>query len=155
MNTEQFDSSVWVVMLILSILLLTWTVLVFAGGRAILEQSFVLARSATRTADMDAAAVGFLTMAMRKPLWEEVWIGLLGIYCALGLRNGSPSAWTLSLWWGIMMITNGVIQGGYELVGLGWSRVCLQTYLFLLLGAAALTSLLITRQRYARARTRR
>ena len=148
MNDEQRYRSVWVVMLILSILLLAWTALVFAGGRVILEQSLALAGSATRTADMDEAAIGFLTMAVRKPLWEEVWIGILGLYCALGLKRKKGSAWTLSLWWGIMLVTNAAIQGGYEFIVLGWSRVCLQTALFLVLGAAAMASLLVVRKQY-------
>jgi len=55
-------------------------------------------------------------------------------------------AWTLGIFWGIMMITNAAIQGGYEIFMLGLSEVCLQTYIFLLPGMVALVSLLITRE---------
>ena len=94
-------------------------------------------------------------MAMLKPLWEELWIGILGVYCALALRRKERHAWTLSLFWGIMLLTNAAIQGGYEVILLNWSNACLQTYLFLLLGAIAVASLLFTRKAYIRNQMRR
>jgi hypothetical protein len=42
---------------------------------------------------------------------------------------------------GFLMIFNGIIQGGYELFILGWSKVCLQTYAFFLLGVIAIGNL--------------
>ena len=86
-------------------------------------------------------------MTMLKPLWEEIWIGIFGIFIAFGLKRKEKYAWTLGNFWGIMMITNAAIQGGYELLILGWSKTCLQTDMFLLLGVIALVSLLITKER--------
>jgi hypothetical protein len=105
-----------------------------------------LAGSPLAVEELDEAAQGYLNMAMLKPLWEEIWIGILGIYCALGLRHRKKYAWTLGLFWGIMLITNAAIQGVYELVILNWSNACLQTYLFLLLGTVAVVSLLASRR---------
>jgi hypothetical protein len=143
---------VWVIMMVLSILLLLWTVplLLLSGGTAILEQGLDLAGSPLVVRDLDEAALGYMNMAMLKPLWEEIWIGILGIYCALGLRQKKKHAWTLGLFWGIMLITNAVIQGVYELIILDWSNACLQTYLFLLLGVVAVVSLLVTRRGFFR-----
>ena len=91
-------------------------------------------------------------MSMLKPLWEGVWMGILGIVIALGLKKEVPEiqkyAWTLGLIWGIMMLSNAVIQGGYEILILGWSMVCVQTFSFLFLGVVALVSLLITRKEF-------
>lgn len=147
MTTKNtFNNYVWVIMLVLSLLFTVWTVLVFSGGSAILDQSLQMAGSAMGTGDFDEAGLGFLTMAMRKPLWEEIWIGILGIYCAVGLRQKKPHAWTMGIFWGIMLITNAAIQGGYEIIILRWRSACLQTYLFLLLGTVALVSLSFTRR---------
>lgn len=103
-------------------------------------------RSNRYVGEIDEAAQGYLNMAMLKPLWEEIWIGILGIYCALGLRQKKKHAWTLGLFWGIMLITKAAIQGVYELIMPDWSNACLQTYLFLLLGVVAVVSLLVTRR---------
>jgi hypothetical protein len=152
---KRLEQSVWIVMLVLSLLLTAWTALVLLGGPAILQESFELAGSTMDVSEIDEAALGFLNMAMLKPLWEELWIGISGVYCALALRRRERHAWTLSLFWGIMLLTNAVIQGGYEVVLLNWSNACLQTYLFLLLGAIAVTSLLFTRNAYIRNQMRR
>lgn len=143
---KGFNNYVWVIMLVLSLLFTVWTVLVFSGGSAILDQSLQMAGSAMGTGDFDEAALGFLTMAMRKPLWEEIWIGVLGIYCAVGLRQKRRHTWTLGIFWGIMLITDAAIQGGYEVLILKWPSACLQTYLFLLLGTIAVVSLSIARR---------
>jgi cell division protein FtsX len=90
-----------------------------------------------------------MNMTMLKPLWEGIWMGIFGLFFAFGLKKREKYAWTLSLFWGIMMITNAAIQGGYEIFILGWSKVCLQTYMFLMLGVIALVSLLITRKEFS------
>jgi hypothetical protein len=141
---------VWVIVMILSGLFLLWTVplLLLSGGTAILEQGLKLAESSLVAADIEASALGYFNMAMLKPLWEELWIGIVGTYLALALRQGKSFAWGLSLFWGIMLITNAVIQGVYEVRVLNWSNACLQTYLFLLIGSITVVSLLITRKGY-------
>jgi hypothetical protein len=152
--TSQTKSSrfVWVTMMVLSILLLVWTVplLLLSGGEAILIQGLNLAGSPLAVEELDEAAQGYLNMAMLKPLWEEIWIGVFGIIFALGLKQKNPYAWTLSLFWGIMLITNAVIQGVYEVAILNWSNACLQTYLFLLLGTVSVVSLWVARKGYFR-----
>ena len=157
--TSQTKSSrfVWVTMMVLSILLLVWTVplLLLSGGEAILVQGLNLAGSPLAVEELDEAAQGYLNMAMLKPLWEEIWIGVFGIFCALGLKQKKPWAWTLSLFWGIMLITNAVIQGVYEVAILNWSNACLQTYLFLLLGVIAVVSLSVTRRGFFPDQSRR
>lgn len=127
-----------------------WTIplLLLSGGSAIVEQALSLGGSPMGIGDFDQVTLGSLNMAFLKPLWEEVWIGIFGIYLAYALRRGEKYAWTLSLFWGIMLITNAVIQGAYELIVLNWSNACIQTYLFLLLGGIAVASLLATRKRY-------
>ena len=139
---------VWVTMMFLSGLFLLWTVplLLLSGGAAILEQGLKLAGSPLVVAEIEPAARGYFNMAMLKPLWEEIWIGIFGIYIALGLKRHKKHAWTLGLLWGVMLITNAAIQGIYELSILNWSNACLQTYLFLVIGTTAVGSLLIARK---------
>jgi len=154
---NRLSKMVWIVMLVLSLLFLSWTIplLLFSGGQDVLEQGLKLAGSTMNVGVLDKAALGFMNMSMLKPVWEEVWIGILGVYCALNLRQMKKDAWTLSLFWGIMMLTNAAIQGTYEVVVLNWSGACLQTYLFLVLGSIAVLGLLITRKDYLNYQPRR
>lgn len=141
----------WIVMLILSILFLVWTIplLTLSGGQIIFEQGLKYADSPFNVASLDPAALGYINLSMLKPLWEEIWIGIFGIYCAFSLKANRKHARLLSFAWGIMLITNAAIQGVYEVVFLDWSSACLQTYLFLALGTIAIVSLLLTRVQFS------
>jgi hypothetical protein len=147
---KGLNKHVWIIMVILSIIFIVWTLFVFSRGDQILPTAFKLAGSPQEIEDIEKNALGFMNMAMLKPLWEEIWIGILGLFCAFGLKQKKRYAWTLGIFWGIMLITNAAIQGGYEVIILKWSNACLQTYVFLLLGMIALVSLLFTRREYSR-----
>jgi hypothetical protein len=143
-NEKRINKHVWKIMMVLSIIFIVWTLFVMTRGSEILPTAFKLAGSPQLTEDIEESALAFMNMTMLKPLWEEIWIGIFGMFIAFGLKKGKRYAWTLGIFWGIMMITNAVIQGGYELLVLGWSKVCLQTYLFLFPGVIMLVSLLVT-----------
>ncbi|NIT35866.1 MAG: hypothetical protein GTN49_05110 [candidate division Zixibacteria bacterium] len=146
---KRFSKNVWSIMMVLSIIFIIWTLFVISRGTEILPTAFKLAGSPQLTEDFEERALAFINMSMLKPLWEEIWIGIFGLLIAFGLKRMKRYAWTLGLFWGIMMITNGAIQGGYEVFILGWSKVCLQTYIFLVLGVIALASLLIGRKGFS------
>ena len=146
---KGFNKHAWLIMMVLSLLFIAWTLFVFSRGDAILPMALKLAGSPLVVESLDEAALGSLNMAMLKPLWEEIWIGVLGVFCALGLKQKRKYAWILGILWSVMLLTNGAIQGGYELFILKWSNACLQTYLFLLFGMIALATLLIARKEFS------
>jgi len=144
-----FGRHVWKIMMVLSIFFILWTLFMMSRGDQILPTAFKLAGSSQSTEDIEKSALEFMNMTMLKPLWESIWIGIFGLFFAFGLKEKKRYAWTLGILWAIMLITNAVIQGGYELLILGWSKVCLQTIMFLLPGIIALASLLIARKEFS------
>jgi hypothetical protein len=137
-------------MLILSILFIGWTVFTISNGNTILQHGVRMwARSSFDVTTIEERALGFMNMAMVKPLWEEIWVGIIGIFCALGLKQGQRFAWMLGLIWGAMMLANGIVQGLYEVAILSWSMPCPQTYIFLVLGLVTLITLLVARNRFS------
>ncbi len=147
---KKFNKHVWIIMMVLSIIFIIWTLFVISRGTEILPTAFKLAGSSQLTEDLEKSALEFMHMSMLKPLWEEIWIGIFGLFIAFGLKRKKKYAWTLGIFWGIMMITNAVIQGGYEVLILGWSKVCLQTYIFLFPGIIALVSFIISRKEFSK-----
>lgn len=148
--TKEKGKNVWKVILILSCLFLGWTIFTICNGNTILENGIKMwAGSSFDLGNVEERALGFMNMAMIKPLWEELWIGIIGIFCALGLKQKNKFALILGIIWGAMMVTNGLIQGGYEMFILNWSMPCPQTYIFLVFGIIALVSLLVTRKGFS------
>lgn len=147
--TSEKGNSAWQVVLILSILFIGWTIFTISNGNTILQNGLRMwAGSSFDLGTVEDKALGFMNMAMMKPLWEEIWIGIIGLFCAVGLRRGMRFSWQLGLIWGAMLLVNGIVQGSYEMAGLGWSMPCPQTFIFLVLGIVALASLLVSRKRF-------
>ena len=149
---NKLKENVWVIMLVLSMIFIAVTLFIMSNGNNIFPTALKIAGSSQNTADIEGKALAFINMSMLKPLWEGIWMGVFGVIIALGLKKEVPEvqkyAWILGLVWGIMMLSNAAIQGGYEILILGWSMVCPQTLLFLFLGLVALVSLLIAREEF-------
>ena len=141
-------------MVVLSIIFIIATLFILSQGPRVLPRGLELAGSTQVLEDIEKKALGFMTMSMLKPLWEEIWLGIFGLFFAFGLKQKMKYAWTLSLIWSVMLIVNAAIQGGYEVIILKWSNACVQTYIFLIIGVIALVSLLITRKQYSRYQTK-
>jgi hypothetical protein len=145
-----FSKNVWLIMMVISALFIILTIFIISNGTRVLVRGLELAGSPMLVDDIEAKALGFINMSMYKPLWEEIWIGVFGVVFAIGLKQGKKYAHTLGIIWSLMLVTNAIIQGGYEVIVLKWSNACLQTYVFLVLGIIPLISLLITRKGFTR-----
>lgn len=141
-----FSDNVWKIVMVLSIICILWTLFMMSRGDEILPTAFELAGSSQLTEDIEKSALEFMNMTMLKPLWEELWIGVFGLLFAAGLKKRTRYAWTLGVVWAVMLISNALVQGGYELIVLGWPKVCLQTYMFLFPGLIALATLVAARR---------
>jgi len=146
---KGFKKNVWIVIMVLSIVFIIMSLFIMSNGENVLKTGLELAGSSQDTADIEENALNFINMSMLKPLWEGIWMGIFGLLIAFGLKKKINFAWMLGIVWGIMWLVNAAIQGGYEMLILGWSSPCVQTYLFLILGLIALPSLLIAREEFS------
>jgi len=150
--TEEkgFSRNVWWVVMIISCLFLAFNAFAMSNPGSVLENGLTTyAGSSFDLGELDEAGRGFLEMGMIKPLWEGLWVVVFGIIFALKLKQMKKYAWTLSFIWSVMLLAYGVIQGGYEMVILGWSSPCFQTYLFLGLGIIPFICLLVAKKGFS------
>jgi hypothetical protein len=145
---KGFKKNVWIVIMILSIVFIVMSLFIMSNGENVLKTGLKLASSSQSTEDIEENALNFINMSMLKPLWEGIWMGIFGLLIAFGLKKKINFAWILGIVWGIMWLANAAIQGGYEMLILGWSSPCVQTYLFLILGLISLPSLIIAREEF-------
>jgi hypothetical protein len=145
---KGFKKNVWMVIMVLSIIFIIMTLFIMSNGENVLKTGLEIAGSSQDTEDIEEKALNFINMSMLKPLWEGIWMGIFGLLIAFGLKKKINFAWLLGVVWGIMWLMNAAIQGGYEMLILGWPSVCVQTYLFLIIGLIALPSLLIAREEF-------
>ena len=106
--TNEKGKNVWWIMMILSCLFLVWTIFTIINGDTILENGLKMwAGSSFDLGNVEEKALGFMNMAMIKPLWEELWFGIFGVFFALKLKQMKKYAWTLGVIWSAMMLANG------------------------------------------------
>lgn len=91
---------------------------------------------------LDERGVAAVRFIIDRANWDEIWFGILGLFCAWGIKRKVSFAWKVGIFWSVMLITSGIIIAVNELVVLGWSTVCLQTIDFLMVGLIALVCLL-------------
>jgi hypothetical protein len=147
---SALSRNVWWVVMIVSLLFLAFNVFAMSDPGSVLETALSkYAGSSFDLGELDKATRGFLDMSMIKPLWEGLWVVVFGIFIALKLKQMKKYAWTLGIMWSAMILAYGVIQGGYEMVILGWSSPCFQSYLFLGFGIIPLGCLLVAKKGFS------
>jgi len=145
-----FSRNVWWVVIIVSCLFLAFNVFAMSNPSSILETALSkYAGSSFDLGQLDKTTRGFLDMSMIKPLWEGLWAVVFGMFIALKLKRMKKYAWTLGIMWSAIILAYGVIQGGYEMVILGWSAPCFQSYLFLIFGIIPLLCLVVAKKGFS------
>jgi hypothetical protein len=144
------ERNIWVVVAILSIIVIlvsgfflsisgiTYNVTMENSGSSSTWESL---------GERNRAAIHFL---VDRPFWDEIWFGILGLFCAYGLKKRASFAWNFSVFWSIMLIAIGIIIASYEIIVLEWDTVCMLPVEFLVVGGIALACLLAVKQEFKR-----
>jgi hypothetical protein len=106
-------------------------------------------RSSLRWADLDESSQVGMRFLIWRPFWDEIIFGLLGIFCAWGLKQKEPFAWKLGNVFGGIMFAAGLALGLSELIVGQWTAICVVTVLYIGIGVIALGSLFLVRKEFA------
>jgi len=91
------------------------------------------------------AGMNFLIV---RPFWDEILFGILGLFCAWGLKKRESFAWNLGVFWSLMMLAAGIAIGLSELFIGKWPTVCMVTFVYSIIGVIALSCLLIVKKEF-------
>ena len=91
------------------------------------------------------AGMNFLIV---RPFWDEILFGILGLFCAWGLKKRESFAWKLGVFWGVMMLVAGITLGLSELFIGKWPTVCIVTILYSIIGVIALSGLFMVKKEF-------
>jgi hypothetical protein len=99
--------------------------------------------------DLDESSKVGMRFLILRPFWDEIIFGLLGLFCAWGLKQQEPFAWKMSVVWGVIMLFAGIALGLSELIIGQWTMICVVTVLYNGIGLVALGSLFLVRKEFA------
>ena len=97
---------------------------------------------------LDEASKAGMYFLILRPFWDEIIFGILGLYCAWGLKKRESYAWNLGMVWGVMVLAAGIALGLSEIIIGKWLSVCVVTYLYCITGLIALSSLFILKKEF-------
>ena len=139
---------VWPSIVILSLIIIGFSVLFMSVTALVFDTTLERTGSSMTWQSLDEDAASALRFIITKPDRDEIWFGILGLFCAWGIKRKESFAWKLGILWSVMLIVSGIILAVYELFILGWSTVCLQTPEFIIIGGIALACLLIVKKEF-------
>ena len=139
---------VWPSMVILSLIIIGFSVLFMSVTALVFDTTLERTGSSMTWKNLDQDTASALRFIITKPDRDEIWFGVLGLFCAWGIKRKESFAWKLGVFWGLMLIASGIILAAYELFILGWSTVCMQTPVFIIVGVIALGCLFIMKKEF-------
>ena len=139
---------VWPAIVILSLVVIGFSFLFMSVTELVFEATLERTGSSMTWESLDRDTAAALRFIITKPDRDEIWFGILGLFCAWGIKRKESFAWKLGVFWGVMLIVSGIILAGYELFILGWSTVCMQTPVFIIVGVIALACLFIVKKEF-------
>lgn len=142
--------NIWLVFAFMSILILLSSVFFMTFPDITFDISMEYPGSSLRWVDLDENSQTGMRFLILRPFWDEIIFGILGLYCAWGLRKRERYAWNLGMVWGVMVLAAGISLGLSELIIGKWLSVCVVTWLYSVIGAIALGYLLIIRKEFTR-----
>lgn len=150
-NEKRRTKNIWLVFAFMSILILLSSVFFMTFPDITFDISMEYPGSSLRWVDLDENSQTGMRFLILRPFWDEIIFGILGLYCAWGLKKRERNAWNLGMVWGVMMLAAGIALGLSEIIIGKWLSVCVVTGLYCVIGAIALGYLLIIRKEFTRA----
>ena len=139
---------IWLVFVFMSILILLSSVFFMAFPDITFDISMEYPGSSLTWEDLDQNSQIGMRFLILRPFWDEILFGILGLYCAWGLKKRDIFAWKLGVVWGIMMLAAGIALGLSELFIGKWLSICLVTVLYCIIGVIALSCLLSVKKKF-------
>ena len=138
----------WIVIVVLAIILILFSVFYIAIPDVVFDVTMERTGSSLTWGDLDERSSVGINFLIVRPFWDEILFGLLGLFCAWGIRKRVSFAWKLGVFWSVMMMVSGVIITLNEIVVSGWDMVCLLPIYSFGVGSIALICLLAAKKEF-------
>ncbi|MFC1922895.1 hypothetical protein ACFLY4_06350 [Chloroflexota bacterium] len=144
---------IWLIIATMSIIIFFIAAFFMAFPEITYDVSMEYAGSSLTWESLDEGSKVAMHFLIVRPFWDEILFGILGLYCAWGLKKRVSFAWNLGMFWGVMMLVAGIALGLSELFIGNWPTVCIVTIVYSIIGVIALGSLLIVKKEFKKTAT--
>jgi hypothetical protein len=145
-NEKGRAKYIWLIIATMSIIVILNSVFFMAFPEITFDISMEYPGSPLTWESLDEGSKVGMHFLIVRPFWDEILFGILGLFCAWGLKKRASFAWNVSVFWGVMMLVAGIAIGLSELFIGKWPIVCMVTFLYGIIGVIALSCLLIAKK---------
>ncbi len=150
MTTEKGPSRyVWLLPVILALVLIAFGLMCLSAPIDLLDYGLQMSASSVTLESLDQGAIGTVNFITSSMCLGGIWLGILGLFCAWGLKRKESFAWKLGLLWSLLVIADGAFRAVTELFVLGWSTVSPCVYPYILGGLILIVCLLAVRKKFS------
>ena len=139
---------IWPIVATMSVIVILISIFFMAFPEITLDVSMEYAGSSLTWEGLDEGSKVAMHFLIVRPFWDEILFGILGLFCAWGLKKRVRFAWKLGVFWGVMMLVAGIAIGLSELLIGKWPTVCVVTFVYSIIGVIALSCLLIVKKEF-------
>jgi hypothetical protein len=133
---------IWFIIAILSMIIFLSSAFFIAFPDITFDISMEYPGSTLTWDNLDEGSKAGMKFLIVRPFWDEILFGILGLFCAWGLKKRESFAWKLGVFWGLMMLVAGIAIGLSELFIGKWPMVCMVTFVYCIIGVITLSCLL-------------
>jgi hypothetical protein len=147
-NGKGLAKHIWLIIAILSAIIFLNPVFFIAFPDITFDISMEYPGSTLTWENLDEGSKAGMNFLIVRPFWDEILFGILGLFCAWGLKKGESFAWNLGVFWGLMMFVAGIAIGLSELFIGKWPTVCMVTFVYSIIGVITLGCLFRVKKEY-------
>ena len=147
-SEKGLSKYIWLIIATLSIIIIFISVFFIAFPEITFDISMEYPGSSLTWESLDERSKVGMHFLIVRPFWDEILFGILGLFCAWGLKKRVSFAWKLGVFWGVMMLVAGIAIGLSELFIGKWPTVCMVTIVYSIIGVIALSCLFIVKKEF-------
>ena len=139
---------IWLIFAFMSIFIFLSSVFFMVFPEITFDISMEYPGSSLSWEDLDERSQIGMRFLILRPFWDEIFFGILGLFCAWGLKKRDRFAWNFGVFWGVMILVAGIALGLSELFIGKWPTVCMVTIVYSIIGVIALSCLFIVKKEF-------
>ena len=148
-NEKGREKYIWLIFATMSVIIILSSVFFMAFPEITFDISMEYPGSSLTWESLDERSKAGMNFLIVRPFWDEILFGILGLFCAWGLKKRESFAWNLGMFWGVMMLVAGIALGLSELFIGNWPTVCIVTIVYSIIGVIALSCLFIVKKEFS------
>jgi len=140
---------VWLITVVLALVLIGFGLMCMPDPINLMDYGLQMSGSSVTMESLDEEAVGTFSFITRSMCMGGIWLGIIGLFCAWGLKRKESFAWKLNVVWGVLVTADGIFRAVDELFVIGWSTVSPCVYPYIIGGVIVIGCLLAVRKEFS------